>query len=1142
MTLELNDPSLSRPAHSTKTVQPVVDPFVGGGEMGAVMRSVDWSRTPIGAVETWSDSIRMMVRFLLANRFPLLLWWGPDYVQLYNDAYRPVLGSKHPRSMGQPARECWPEIWPIIGPLIDAPYNGGPSTWMEDIELEIDRHGYTEESHFTIAYSPVPDLTAACGIGGVLATVHEITEKVVAERRVALLRDLGVRSVTGAQTAEAACVVAADILSHHSRDVPFALLYLLDDAGEQAHLAGSAGIAPGASLSPHVIEMTASAADDSMAPARKAMAGGGIEVVENLAGKFGPLPPGPWKVPPSAAVVLPIPSNVARRPAGMLVAGVSTLLAFDEQHRAFFELLTTQIASVVANARAYEEEKRRAEALAELDRAKTAFFSNVSHEFRTPLTLILGPSEDALEDNQVDAPVRHRIEMIHRNALRLLKLVNTLLDFSRIEAGRIEATYVRTDLGAFTAQLASTFRSAAERAGLRLTIDASAESDRAAYIDRDMWEKIVLNLLSNAFKHTFEGELAVVVRPATDAHAVELVVRDTGVGIPPAQLPRLFERFHRVPNAKSRTHEGTGIGLALVQELVKLHAGTITVSSLEGQGSTFTVRIPTGTAHLPQDRVHDTGDPNPASWGGVRARAVSAYASEAMRWLPDADRDLESADIDTATLVAPDATAGSRILLADDNADLREYAARLLRRRGWDVEVVADGQAALDAVRRRAPDLVLSDVMMQRMDGFELLDALRSDSSTSTIPFILLSARAGEEARIEGLDAGADDYLIKPFSARELLARVSAHLTLAQSRTRAVAEADAAREDLARANERLQQQASELVSKNERLEQQSVQLEAQRAALEESSDELRRESDARDQAVREITAAEARYRALVDASAQIVWARGPDASIVSEQPTWSSYTGQSFDEYAGWEWVNAVHPDDRSRLTAVWHRAIATRAPCHIEYRLRRHDGAFEWFEMRALPVFDAHGDVREYVGAESNITERRTAEEARQQFVTLVENSADLVGIAELDGSLLYLNAAGRQLVGLTESSTVGSMRIADFGAGASRRTLRAVAIPTALRDGVWRGEIDLRHVRTKAPIAVDQVIFPIVDPESGAPIRFATVARDIRERKRNDAERESLLQRERAARAEAEEAQSAAQLANRSKSAFLAAMSHEL
>src|SRR6185437_8047499 len=241
MMLEGNDVQVSPAVKALQTAATLADPFSDGGEMGAVMRSVDWAQTPIGPVESWSDSLRMMVRVLLVNRFPMLLWWGPEYVQLYNDAYRPVLGSKHPRSMGQRASECWPEIWNIIGPLIDTPFNGGPSTWMEDIDLEIERNGFREETHYTIAYSPVPDATAPRGIGGVLATVHEITEKVVAERRVVLLRDLGVRSVTGAQTAEAACEVAARILSKHTRDVPFALLYLIDQDGQVARLAGAAG-------------------------------------------------------------------------------------------------------------------------------------------------------------------------------------------------------------------------------------------------------------------------------------------------------------------------------------------------------------------------------------------------------------------------------------------------------------------------------------------------------------------------------------------------------------------------------------------------------------------------------------------------------------------------------------------------------------------------------------------------------------------------------------------------------------------------------------------------------------------------------------------------------------------------------------
>ncbi len=211
--------------------------FPGDGEMARLMRAVDWSQTPLGPVATWSPSLRMMVRFLLANRFPLLLWWGPDFLQLYNDPYRPVLGTKHPKSLGQPANECFPEIWDVIGPLIETPFNGGPATWMEDISLEVNRHGFVEETHFTIAYSPVPDEIAPNGIGGVLATVHVISEQVVAERRVALLRDLGARSAE-AKTAEDACRVAAETLAQYPRDIPFALLYLIDPDGTHARAPG----------------------------------------------------------------------------------------------------------------------------------------------------------------------------------------------------------------------------------------------------------------------------------------------------------------------------------------------------------------------------------------------------------------------------------------------------------------------------------------------------------------------------------------------------------------------------------------------------------------------------------------------------------------------------------------------------------------------------------------------------------------------------------------------------------------------------------------------------------------------------------------------------------------------------------------
>jgi signal transduction histidine kinase len=482
--------------------------------------------------------------------------------------------------------------------------------------------------------------------------------------------------------------------------------------------------------------------------------------------------------------VIPIPSNRPLQPAGVLVAGVSARLKWDESYRGFLELVTAPIATAIANARAYEEEKRRAESLAELDRAKTAFFANVSHEFRTPLTLILGPVEDLLAHGRADLPAAtaSQLEVVHRNGLRLLRLVNTLLDFSRIEAGRVRAVYRPTDLAAFTADLASMFRAAVERAGLRLVVDCPKLS-APVFVDRDMWEKIVLNLLSNAFKFTFDGEIAVTLRQT--GQAAELQVRDTGTGIPPKEMPRLFERFHRIQNARGRTHEGSGIGLSLVQELVKLHGGSVTADSVLHQGTTFTVTVPLGSAHLPSDQIGGSLVLAPTATG------TSPYVNKALRWLPDekgedARRSELPNDQDVLPLPYPrpaprEAAARPRVLVADDNADMRQYLVRLLAGQ-YQVMAVPDGMAALAAASGEPPDLVLSDVMMPGLDGFGLLKELRADPGTRDVPVIMLSARAGEESRIEGIDAGADDYLVKPFSARELRACVSARLQIAQVR------------------------------------------------------------------------------------------------------------------------------------------------------------------------------------------------------------------------------------------------------------------------------------------------------------------------------------------------------------------------
>jgi signal transduction histidine kinase len=722
-------------------------PLAGGGEMGALMRSIDWSRSPLGPVDRWPTSLRTTVGIMLGNRFPTMIWWSREFIQVYNDGYRPILGDKHPASMGRSGKEVWAEIWHIVGPMASGILEGGPATWSEHLLLPMRRRGFLEEAYFTFSYSPIPDDDGR--VGGVLVTVQETTDQVLDARQLRALRDLGARTSAAAKSAESACAAAAEVLSGYAADVPFALLYLTDP-DSKARLVSTAGLPDGPPK-------------EGSWPLAEAAATGEPVLVRDL-GRFGPLPGGPWPEGPHTAIVVPIPSADRQKPHGFLVAGTSSRRLLDERYAGFFRLAADQIATSITNARAREEERRRAEALAALDRAKTNFFSNVSHEFRTPLTLMLGPMEDALA-----APGQslsgQALELTYRNTLRLLTLVNALLDFSRIEAGRMQATFVPTDLAAFTAELASVFRAATERAGLRLVVELQA-ARAPLYVDRSLWEKVVLNLLSNAFKFTFEGEIGVTAVDRGDT--VEFRFRDTGVGVAPDQLGRLFERFHRVEGTRSRTHEGTGIGLSLVQEIVRLHGGDIRVESELGRGTTFTIALRKGSAHLPPERLGAAPE-QPAD-----SRAASTIVQQALRWL-QADGG-EEAEPETAP--APAVAPGSRILLADDNRDLRDYVGRLLRQQGWTVDCVEDGEAALARLRGQPYDLVLSDVMMPRLDGLGLLAAIRQDPALQTTPVILVSARAGEESRVGALQAGADDYLVKPFSGRELVARVGSQLAL----------------------------------------------------------------------------------------------------------------------------------------------------------------------------------------------------------------------------------------------------------------------------------------------------------------------------------------------------------------------------
>lgn len=712
-----------------------------------------------------------MVSTCLSSRFPILLWWGPELVMIYNDALSQIIGNKHPRAMGQRGAEGWWEVWDLLGPMLRSVFFQGASTWSENQRLDIERSlkgGLLEETYFTFSYSPVRDESG--GIGGVFCAVTETSAQVLSERRLWTLTAL-TQETGEVTTAGEACLNAAVALKDDAADVPAALVYLADDQGKTARLASAVGVtfqgdrqksAGGFDWPLESVLETGSALLVDEEGVQSALEAMGAKAA----------------LPFKAALLLPLGSLGKPRPAGVLVVGLAPLLLLDDKYRNFLVLVAGHIGTAIASARALEAAQQRAEALAQLDRAKTAFFSNVSHEFRTPLTLMLGPTEDALAST-ARALTGVDLETVHRNELRMLRLVNTLLDFSRIEAGRADAAFAPTDLSALTRDFAAAFRAAIERAGIVFEVDCEPLAE-PIYVDHVMWEKIVLNLLSNALKFTFDGSIAVALRG--HAGRVTLEVRDSGVGIASVELPRVFDRFHRIEGTRSRTHEGTGIGLALVRDLVRLHGGDITVESRVGEGTTFTVSIPTGSAHLPPDRVRA---PGASTTGGIRDQS---FVTDASLWLPREGHDASSLEPGVAPEEGPGTSQpGARVLVVDDNVDMRDYVARLLRAH-WPVDTAADGLEALEVARRAVPSLVLTDIMMPNLDGFGLLRALREDPRTQAVPVVMLSARAGEESRVEGLTVGADDYLIKPFSAKELVARVKTHLELGQLRAAAQTE------------------------------------------------------------------------------------------------------------------------------------------------------------------------------------------------------------------------------------------------------------------------------------------------------------------------------------------------------------------
>jgi len=948
--------------------------LIGGGEMGERIRTFDWSKTLLGPIKAWPQSLKTSIGLMLNSQHPMWIGWGPDVTFLYNDAYIQVLSlAKHPWALGKPASQVWAEIWNICGPLADKVFYRGEASFLNDVRLFMNRGDFLEETFYSFSYSPIRDELG--NVGGLFCPSAEVTAKLLSTRRLRTLSELSAESLVEKST-HGACASAAGILGKNPDDVPFVLLYLISWEESAAFLEQAIGVPKGdGRISPESEELSIYSDEKRFWPLAEVAITSKSQVV-SLKGIEG-FPIGAAEQHISEAVVMPLVSRGQERPLGIMVAGVNPTRKLDSEYRTFFELIASHIATAIQNASAAEEEKRRADMLAELDRAKTVFFSNVSHELRTPLTLILGPLEDEIRESPLS---RERLEIVHRNSLRLLKLVNTLLDFSRIEAGRVEALFEPTDLTAFTTELASVFRSGIEKAGLKLIVDCPPLAE-PIYIDREMWEKIVFNLMSNALKFTAQGEIEIKLVKTENAGTrnVHLSVRDTGIGIPEAELARVFERFHRMRNSWARSHEGTGIGLALVQELARLHGGRVEVESAEGHGTTFSVTIPMGTAHLPKERVA-TSDMTSAT-----TRGAQLFVEEALRWMP-ADSDVPGSTspttwaLDSSPVLANGNAHGhdqkdpskARILLADDNSDMRGYIHRLLAGQGYTVTAVGDGQAALEAARTHPPSLVLSDVMMPRLDGFGLLQELRKDPSLRGVPVIFLSARAGEEARVEGVAAGADDYLTKPFSARELLARVRTHLELAQIRKEA-------QEAILDREERLRQALAEREKSEEKV----------RATLDSITDGLH----------------------VVDVHGDFIYFNASARRILSAQ-------GLNPDALIGRSYFD-IFPDTIDLAVGrALKKSLVERVPTEAE---NLYPPWQRWFSVRNYPM--AEGGVSTFF---HDITERKQTEEAfrASEFKFRAYFESNIIGniVGDIDGAIYEANDEYLRIIGYSREELVAN------------------------------------------------------------------------------------------------------------------------
>lgn len=1117
----------------------------GGGEMGQRIRDYDWAATPLGSIYTWPQSLRTCLRIMLDSRQPIWIGWGNELIKFYNDPYKVIVGGKHPWALGTPASEVWKDIWQDIRPMLQQVMEEGKGTYVESQLLIMERNGYAEETYYTFSYTPISGDNG--DIAGMFCANTDDTDRIISERQLKTLTGLG-KTLSDAKTNSLVIENTIHVLKQNQYDFPFALFYSFSN--NKATLAHHTPLHNIAGYVPAEIDLSAS--DEVAQLLSLAIATKKLQVFEGVQAKLGAMPKGAWEIAPDKAMILPIIQATAKEPFGFLVVGANPYRLLEEKYTSFFSLVADQITTSFMQVHVLEEERKRAEALAEIDKAKTAFFTNISHEFRTPLTLMLGTLEELINKhgNELGSDNKASIDITHRNAMRLLRLVNNLLDFSKLEAGKIQTKYQRVDIATYTAEIASSFRSAIENAGLQFHVFFD-NNIPPVYIDKEMWEKIVLNLLSNAFKYTLKGSISISITAGNDK--VLLTVKDTGVGIPENELPKLFQRFHRVQNITGRTHEGTGIGLSLIKELAQLHGGEIFVNSKEGIGSEFIVLIPTGKHHLLAEDVID--------------EALDINGTIADAFVREADALIEQSVLENITDVKKHPAA---VLVVDDNADMRSYMQRLLRE-NYNVVVAANGLDALHKMNEYKVDLVVSDIMMPVMDGIQLLKTIKAAPQTATLPVILVSARAGEEEKIEGFEIGADDYLVKPFSAKELRARVAAQINLTKKRNNAlqdiynlfdevpfaVAVLKGERliiEYINKCNLDIWQQSKEQVIGKPLFEVRSdirkdaelihnevyrtgkrfisyevpielliggkTELRYFNVAIDPMRDEdgkligqLASSIDVTEQVLarKKIEESEERIAIAIEGGELGTF----DVNLKTGKQYWSPKNKELFglapdDEPDNDSYFKALHPGDKERAIAVIEKAMQPESGGLYENEYRTvgiADGRLRWVHSKGKISFDEEGKPLRFTGITQDITLQKQADEkireSESRFRSLAETLPQMIWVSNPDGMVEYYSGKWKEYSGIADSYKAWDYMIHPKDKEASK-----VAYKQAMDSGIsFRYEVRLKNAAGEYRWH-SSVAEPIKD-DFGSIIKWVGAITDIQEHKTAQQATQILLEK---------------------------------